>query len=134
MCVRQCSTIHITPEEGFSYASFEVSCVGDRRIETARLLRQVAAIFEPAGAPHIFHSQLSSGSVEAACSATLTFACARTATAYFAGQCLPRLLQQAPGTCFAPMRQVVMLTRSGDNAESDTRRCASTLRRLEKLR
>lgn len=47
----QCSTIHITPEDGFSYASFEVSCTALHDVETARLVRQVAEIFEPAGAP-----------------------------------------------------------------------------------
>lgn len=46
----QCSTIHITPEDGFSYASFEVSCTALHDVETARLVRQVAEIFEPAGA------------------------------------------------------------------------------------
>ena len=47
----QCSTIHITPEEGFSYASLEVSCTALHDVETARLVRKVAEIFEPAGAP-----------------------------------------------------------------------------------
>nr|GMD60256.1 S-adenosylmethionine decarboxylase proenzyme 4-like [Ipomoea batatas] len=40
------STIHVTPEDGFSYASFE--CVGDDdRDDIAKVLRKVVEIFRP---------------------------------------------------------------------------------------
>eukprot|EP00887_Chlorella_sp_A99_P001750 scaffold19.g1750.t1 len=41
------STIHITPEEGFSYASFEICGYGPEAWDTADLVARCAAIFEP---------------------------------------------------------------------------------------
>lgn len=45
----QCSTIHITPEEGFSYASVELSCDAAPDVPTDQLVEHIAAIFQPKG-------------------------------------------------------------------------------------
>ena len=41
------STIHITPEDGFSYASFELCGYDPGLVDTATLVEQAAAIFQP---------------------------------------------------------------------------------------
>eukprot|EP00897_Mesotaenium_endlicherianum_P004078 jgi/Mesen1/3699/ME000202S02783 len=41
------STIHITPEDGFSYASFETMGYGNAELELGELVKKVAAVFKP---------------------------------------------------------------------------------------
>lgn len=44
----QASTIHITPETGFSYASVEVFCQNNDEIDTGSMVARIADIFRPA--------------------------------------------------------------------------------------
>eukprot|EP00271_Cylindrocystis_brebissonii_P000221 TRINITY_DN1025_c0_g1_i1.p1 TRINITY_DN1025_c0_g1~~TRINITY_DN1025_c0_g1_i1.p1 ORF type:complete len:960 (+),score=154.59 TRINITY_DN1025_c0_g1_i1:653-3532(+) len=41
------STIHITPEDGFSYASFEAMGYGDSTVKLSKLVKEVLATFKP---------------------------------------------------------------------------------------
>lgn len=43
----QCSTIHVTPEDGYSYASVEVTCDTAPEVPTDELVQTIARIFEP---------------------------------------------------------------------------------------
>jgi S-adenosylmethionine decarboxylase len=42
------STIHVTPEDGFSYASFESMGYGPEQVDIPTLVENVVAIFHPA--------------------------------------------------------------------------------------
>ncbi|BBM99564.1 S-adenosylmethionine decarboxylase [Marchantia polymorpha subsp. ruderalis] len=42
------STIHVTPEDGFSFASFETMGYGPREVDLVRLVENVTSIFRPA--------------------------------------------------------------------------------------
>ena len=44
---RTLSTIHITPEAGFSYASFEISCFADGSVEVEHLVARLSELFLP---------------------------------------------------------------------------------------
>ena len=48
---RTLSTIHITPEAGFSYASFEISCFAAGSVDVQHLVARLSELFLPGEHP-----------------------------------------------------------------------------------
>lgn len=62
------STIHITPEDGFSYASFESVGYDPKTMELGPLVERVLACFQPAEFSIALHADVATKSLERVCS------------------------------------------------------------------
>ncbi|KAF3676624.1 S-adenosylmethionine decarboxylase proenzyme [Capsicum annuum] len=62
------STIHITPEDGFSYTSFESIGYDPKIVELGPLVERVVACFEPAEFSIAFHIDVATKLLERVCS------------------------------------------------------------------
>uniref|UniRef100_M1AC39 S-adenosylmethionine decarboxylase proenzyme n=1 Tax=Solanum tuberosum TaxID=4113 RepID=M1AC39_SOLTU len=62
------STIHITPEDGFSYASFESVGYNPKTMELGPLVERVLACFEPAEFSIALHADVATKLLERVCS------------------------------------------------------------------
>ncbi|KAL1828875.1 hypothetical protein ACET3Z_007287 [Daucus carota] len=58
------STIHITPEDGFSYASFEAAGYDPKDVDLSQLVSRVLRCFEPSEFSIALHADISSSSLE----------------------------------------------------------------------
>lgn len=61
------STIHITPEDGFSYASFEAVGYDLKKIDLNQLVERVLACFEPSEFSIAIHAEIPANSMEHNC-------------------------------------------------------------------
>ncbi|XP_021718274.1 S-adenosylmethionine decarboxylase proenzyme-like [Chenopodium quinoa] len=61
------STIHITPEDGFSYASFEAVGYDLKKIDLNQLVERVLACFEPSEFSIAIHAEIAANSMEHNC-------------------------------------------------------------------
>lgn len=61
------STIHVTPEDGFSYASFEAVGYNPKEVNLEQLVKRVLACFKPSEFSIAVHSGVASKSLEQTC-------------------------------------------------------------------